>query len=59
MIQIEDNEPETLSKEEFIEKYVRPSTLYFSPDLRKVMGTETMVRRFVEYCHNRFDDDLR
>ena len=59
MIQIEDNEPETLSKEEFIEKYVKPSTLYFSPDFKKVIGTEEMVRKFVEYCHNRFGDDLR
>lgn len=53
---IEGEDPETLDKTEFVEKYCRPYCLMFNEDRTFVWGTKLMLKEFMEAFSMRFPE---
>jgi len=58
IIQIDDDDQRLCSKYEFIEEYVKPSTLWFTTDFKYVHGTPRMIENLISLCEDLFGDDL-
>jgi hypothetical protein len=57
-IQIKDDDPETLTRTQFREKYVNPAVLFFNADFTRVQGTEKMLNNFFNFCEEELGDNL-
>lgn len=57
-IQIDDDDPDILSRSEFKQKYVDPALIWFDVNCEHVCGSLKMIENFAKYCHDYLNDDI-
>jgi len=57
-IQVRDEPPQTLTREAYIEQYVKPASLVFSEDFSHAFCTADMAHKLDLACMERFGESI-